>query len=296
MKKEIFIKLSLSCLILFMIVFQGCSKETISSNIVQGYNRSQNIIVFVEDKQSKSPIENAKVYIYGDSNPYITDKYGKTTEIKITLDKGYFKKYNYDLQKKVGCGFIDIVVVKNGYGKQMEIDYSVYPGTSPYLVKIDLEKGNKIKCNVNSPEKRYVEDLINVYENINSSELKSNNAVKYKIEVLDKDDKPIKEAKIVVPESNLVAKTDSSGKAIMELSYDVYEDNDTISKEYGEATFLIYKADYIKLAILKVPIYKETSRNELIVRLDKSKKKIYKCIVTKPNINWFNKVINSYEK
>ncbi|MCX7884832.1 MAG: hypothetical protein N2448_07380, partial [Caloramator sp.] len=171
-------------LAVMMLIFnQGCLKKSNSTNVITEMPQKQKMIVVVLDKQTKSPIKDAKVYIIGDDTVYTTDDMGKTPEIDVELNKDYFSKYTDEVANRMNCGLVNIVVVKEGYAKHFEADYNLYPGNSTSVAKIQLSKNKKVTTNCNLPDVNYIENIVKAYERFEGEGIKTENMIKYKITV-----------------------------------------------------------------------------------------------------------------
>jgi hypothetical protein len=274
----------------------GCSKKSNSTNVNNEADRKQKVIVVVQDKETKAPIKDAKVNLIGVETVYTTDEMGKTPEIEVQMNKGNFAKYIDEVANSVNCGFVSLVVNKEGYGKHLEMDYSVYPGNSTALVKIELSKGKKLTTKCNQPDVTYIENLVKGYEKFEGEVLKGDNMVKYKVTVFDENKKPIEGAKVVIPEAKLSVNTDKKGVCQFEIPYD---DSCSIkypvNKEYGEITILTYKQGYASKALLKVHVNKDGKNNNINVNLKKSQKPKVEYQMVEPPSKWMEQIFNSYK-
>jgi hypothetical protein len=286
----------LSILFVLSTVLVGCSKKDAETSANIDLVAKQKVIVVVTDKKTKAPVKEAKVYLIGDEKPYLTDEMGKTAEVFVDVNKDYFKNYIDEVASKVSCGFVNVVVDKEGYGKHFEVDYSIFPGDSPAMIKIELEKGKKPTTNFNAPDVNYVENLVRSYEKFEGEPMRSEDALKYKVTVVGEDKKPIEEAKIVVPEAKVAAVTDKKGAC--EVSIPFIESNNVnypAKKEYGEITVLTYKSGYSSKALLKVHLSKDGKDNNITVQLSKSSKTKVEFEVVKPAAKWTENIMNSYK-
>jgi hypothetical protein len=229
-------------------------------------------------------------------HPSFQIEMGKTPEMEVNLNKDYFGRYSDDVSGKLGSGFVNVVVLKDGYGKHMELDYSVYPGASIYLVKVELKKRSKNTVKVNSPDIENVENIMKSYEKFEGGGLKSDNMVKYSVAIKDESGKPIQDAKIVVPEAQLSVKTNQKGICQFEIPYDDSSAvNYPIKKEYGEITILTYKDGYPSMVLLRTPVNKDGKDNNAVIKLKKAENGKIKCNVIEPKVKWVNKIFESYK-
>ncbi|SKA92476.1 hypothetical protein SAMN05443428_11264 [Caloramator quimbayensis] len=283
-------------LAIVMIFFaESCLKKSSSTNVIAEMPQKQKMIVVALDKQTKSPIKDAKVYIVGDSTVYTTDEMGKTPEIIVELNKDYFSRYTDEVINKMNCGFVNIIVVKDGYGKHMEMDYNIYPGGSTSVAKVELTKGKKITANCNLPDINYIENMVKAYEKFEGEGIKTDNMIKFKVSVADENKKPIESVKIVIPEAKLSAVTDKKGIA----QFDIPFDNSTVvdypvAKEYGEITIISYKDGYAPKVVLRAQINKDGKNNTLNLKLKKSDKQNLNYEIVQPKESWIEMVLNSY--
>lgn len=292
--KQRFLALILSMLVLASL--SGCKGKTSTADVLNVNTSKQKMVVVVVDKDSKAAIKDAKVNIMGDNTVYTTDQMGKTPEVLVDLNKGFFLKYSDEVTSKINCGFINIVASKSGYGKHMEIDSSVYPGDSTSVVRVELTKNKDYTENVNAPDINYIETLLNAYEKFSGEGLKTDNMVKAKIMVTDEMNKPVEGAKIVIPESKASVKTNKSGTVEVAIPYDNNNSiNMPVKKGYGEITILIYKEKYAPCAIIKKHIDKDKPDN-ISIKLKNSSKCKYDYEVVKPDVKWVRDTINSYKQ
>lgn len=286
----------LSIMFILSTALVGCSKKATDTSANIDLVTKQKVIVVVTDKKTKAPIKDAKVYLIGDEKPYLTDAMGKTTEVFVDLNKDYFKNYIDEVSSKVNCGFANVVVDKEGYGKHFEVDYSIFPGDSPAMIKIELAKGKKPTTNVNTPDVNYVENLVRSYEKFEGEPTRSEDMMKYKVTVVDENKKPLEEAKIVVPEAKVAVMTDKKGTCELNIPYIEYSNvNYPAKKGYSEMTVLTYKGGYSTKALLRVHLSKDGKDNNLTVQLAKSSKTKIDFEVVKPAANWTQEIINSYK-
>lgn len=291
--KHRFLALILSMLALFSL--SGCRGKKSTADVLNESTNKQKMVVVVVDKDSKAAIKDAKVNIIGDDTVYTTDEMGKTPEVLVDLNKGFFLKYSDEVTSKVNCGFINIAVTKQGYGKHMEVDSSIYPGDSTSLVRIELTKKKDYTYNVNAPDISYMEALLNAYEKFSGEGLKTNNMAKAKITVTDEMNKPVEGAKIVIPESKVSVKTNKSGTAEVSIPYDNNSINMPVKKGYGEITVLIYKEKYAPKAVIKKHINADKPNN-ISIKLKNSSKCKCDYEVVSPDEKWMRDTINFYKQ
>lgn len=275
----------------------GCAKETEPTNVDREAANSHKAIVVVVDKETKSPIKDAKVYIFGHNLTYTTDDMGKTPELDVELNKEYFSKYTDEIAGRMRSGFVNVGVKASGYSKHLEIDHSVFPGDSISIVRIELAKGNSYTVNSNSPDISYIENLIKAYEKFESKEIKSENMVKYKVTVTDDKNKPIEGARVVIPEANAVNVTDKKG--ICEFNIPYVETNNLaypVSKGYGEITILTYKDGYLSKAVIRAHITKNEKSNSIGIKIRNSGKSGVECEVVKPSEEWVKGVLDWFKE
>lgn len=288
--------LALLMVVVMGIGFTGCSKKTGNMGEDVDQMESHKIMVVVCDSESKAPIKEAKVYLLGSEDSYTTDEMGKTPEIQVNLNKDYFGRYSDEVSGRMGSGFVNVVALKDGYGKHIELDYSVYPGSSIYLVKIELKKGSKNTVKVNSPDVENVENILKAYEKFEGGGIKSDNMVKYSVTLKDGSGKPLQDAKIVIPEAQLSAKTNQKGVCQLEIPYDdTSVVNYPVKKEYGEITILTYKEEYPSMVLLRTPVNKDGKDNSITIKLKKAEKGNVKYDVVEPQLKWVNQVFESYK-
>lgn len=286
---------SISLIILIILLStSGCVKKTSETNVDMEAVNTHKVIVVVVDKETKSPVKEAKVCILGQSVTYTTDDMGKTPEMDIELNKEYFNKYSQELTSRMRSGFVNVAVIANGYAKHLESDYSIFPGSSISIVKIELTKGKSYTANSNAPDISYIENLIKAYETYESKETKSENMVKYKISVVDEKNRPIEGVRIVVPEANAVNNTDKKG--ICEINIPYIEENNIlypVKKGYGEITVLAYKEGYLSKAVIREHVSTNEKTNTKIIKMKKNKKYGVECEVVKPSEEWVKGILDS---
>lgn len=283
-------------LIILLILFStsGCMKKTSETNVDMGAANTHKAIVVVVDKETKAPVKEAKVYVLGQSVTYTTDDMGKTPELDIELNKEYFNKYSQEITSRMRSGFVNVAVIASGYSKHLENDYSIFPGSSISIVKIEITKGKSYTSNSNAPEISYVENLIKTYETYESKETKSENMVKYKISVVDDKNKPIEGARIVIPEANGVNNTDKKG--ICEINIPYIEESNIlypVKKGYGEITVLAYKEGYLSKAVIREHVSTNEKTNTKTIKMKKAKNYGVECEVIKPEEEWVKGILDS---
>jgi hypothetical protein len=280
-----------------VISMTGCVKKTSKTNVELEVVNTHKIIIVVVDKETSAPVKAAKVYILGDNVTYTTDDMGKTSELNVELNKDYFTKYSEEIVSRMRSGFVNVAVKANGYANHLETDYSVYPGDSISIVRVELSKGKNYTVNSNSPDISYIENLMKTYEKYESQEIKSDNIVKYKISVVDEKNKPIEGAKVVIPEAKAVNTTDKKGKC--ELNIPFIEASNVaypVNKGYGEITVLTYKEGYLSKAVIRAHISTNEKTNTIAIKIKKSSKSSVECEVVKPTEEWVKAVLDSIKE
>lgn len=290
--------ISISLIILIILLStSGCGKKTSKTNVNMEEADTHKIIVVVVDKETKSPIKEAKVSVLGQNTTYTTDDMGKTPELDVELNKEYFKKYSEEITSRMRSGFVNVAVIASGYAKHLEADYNVFPGGSISIVRVELTKGKSYTVNSNAPDISYVENLLKAYENYESKESKESNSdkmVKCKISIVDENNKPIEGAKLVIPEANAVNNTDKKGICELNIPY-VEENNITypVNKGYGEITVLAYKEGYLSKAVIREHVSINQKINTKIVKMKKSNKYGVECEIVRPGEEWVKGVLDS---
>lgn len=280
-------------IVILIFSFLGCTKQTSNPEAV---TKNQKIIVVVCDKETKKPIKDAKVNIIGNSDLYTTDEMGKTPEIQVEVSSDYFNRYIDDVSKRMRGGFINLAALKEGYGKHMELDYIIYPGSSIYLVKLYLTKGSKDTVNINEPDISLIEDIAKFYENFEGAGLNTGNMIKYSVTVIDESGKPIEGAKVIIPEAQFSSKTNNKGICQMEIPYDDSEIvNYPVKKKYGEITILANKKEYTPMVVLRAHVNKDGKDNSIKIKLKKSEKQEVKYEIIKPKAKWVQQLMECYK-
>ncbi|TDT61649.1 hypothetical protein [Fonticella tunisiensis] len=275
----------------------GCeARETNSGNVQQSSSSKQKVVVVVVDKKTKAPVKDAKVYVVGNETAYITDEMGKTKEIEVDLNKGYFERYSDEVKKIIRSGFLSIVVVKEGYGKHLEMDYCIYPGSSISIVKAEISSGTKHTVNYNKPDVSYIENLVKSYEKYEGQGNNAGSMVKYKIAVKDQNNRPLEGVKIVIPEIMMSTKTDKKGLCEFEVPYDkTTNDNYPVKKEYGEITILAYKEGYAFSTVLGAHVKQGGKDNSAQIKMKQSKNFKVDYSLCEPDEEWINLLMNYYK-
>lgn len=296
MKQRLAIMLAI-VMILSAGVFSYYTRVTTSTNANVDIPAKQKVIVVAVDKETKSPVKDAKIYIVGHEQPYVTDEMGKTQEILVDLNKDYFKKYNDEVSNKMSSGFLNVVAKKDGYGKHLEIDHSVYPGNSAAVVKVEMVKGKKDTVKCNTPDVSYIENLVRSYEKFEGEQTRSDQAIKYNVSVVDEANKPLEGVKVVIPEAKITANTDKKGACEMGVLYDDTSIvNFPVKKTYAEITILTYKDGYSSKALLKAQLNKDGKSNSITIKLSKAKKAKVEYEMVKPATKWAQDMLNSYKE
>lgn len=286
-------------LIITMLILStaGCFKKSETTSTELELNAKQKMIVVVVDKQTKAPVKDAKVCIVGDNTIYTTDEMGKTPEILVDINKDYFNKYVDEVANKMNCGFVNIVAIKTGYAKHMEMDYSLFPGNSTAIAKVEISKNKKITSNCNMPDVNYIENLVKAYEKFEGQGLKADNMIKYKVAVTDDAKKALEGVKLVIPEAKMVVSTNKKGIAEFEIPYDdTSYVNYPVKKDYGEITILAYKDGCSPRAIFRVHVNKDGKNNTMTIRMKKSEKPKIDYEIVQPRDSWIEQIINSYNQ
>lgn len=279
----------------FLISMTGCLKKTTSTNVVNKMPENQKMVVIVLDKQNNAPIKDAKVYIVGDNTVYTTDDLGKTPEINVEINKDYFLRYADEVVNKMNSGLVNIVVMKEGYAKHLEVDYNLYPGNSTSVAKIQLSKNKKTTVNCNLPDVSYIENIVKYYENFEGEGIRTENMIKYKITVTDDSNRPIEGVKIVIPEAKLSAKTNKKGNVEINVPFDNFNRiNYPVVKDYGEVTILAYKDGYSSKVVLRAQINSDNKNNSINLKLKKSDKRNFNYEIVQPKETWIEKILSSY--
>jgi hypothetical protein len=282
-------------ILIICVTFSGCSKLTKDTSANQNVLNKQKVIVVVTDKETKEPIKDSKVYIAGDNTAYTTDGMGKTPEISVELNKDYFNKYLEEVYSKMQCGFANVIAVKDGYGKHMELDYTIFPGDSPTLIKIEMAKNKKYTYNINKPDILYADKLLKSYEKFDGEGNRSESMMKYKISVTDESNKLLENVKIVIPEAKLTGKTDKKGVVELNIPYDEsYFTNYPVKKDFSEMTVLLYKDGYASKAVFKVCVYKDSKKNLMTIKIKKASKPELVLEIAKPSDKWLEEMANFY--
>jgi hypothetical protein len=283
-------------MLVLVVAVSGCTKKTSNTNVDEEALRTQKIIIVAVDKETKAPLKEAKVYILGDETTYTTDEMGKTPEINAELNKSYFGKYGDEVTSRMRSGFINVVVVGEGYGKHLEADYCIYPGDSISVVKVELKKSKGYTVNLNNPDNSYIENLSKTYENFEAEAVNAENSVKYSFKVVDENNKPVDAVKVVIPEVKAAGKTDKKGACELSIPYEenVNAEN-IIKKDYNEITVLTYKEGYSSKAVLKAHICKDEKSNVLTIKMKKSSKPSVEFEMVKPDDKWVKELLDSYK-
>lgn len=294
MKHKVF---TLFLMLAIVISVSGCAKETEPTNVNREAANLHKAVVVVVDRETKSPIRNAKVFILGGNITCTTDEMGKTPELEIELNKEYFSGYREEVAGRMRSGLVSVLVKAEGYSKHLEVDKGIFPGDSISIVRVELAKGNSYTVNSNSPDTSYVENLLKAYEKYEGEEIKSENIIKYKVTVADEKNKPIEGARVVIPEAKAVGISDKKG--VCEFNVPYVEINNMaypVNKGYGEITVLVYKEGYLPKAVMRVHTDKKSATNSLVIKIKKSSRPGVECEVVKPSEEWARGVLDWFKE
>lgn len=284
-------------LFLFIIGFVfaiGCSKVESPTTTAANVDKKQRVIVVVTDKASKMPVKDAKIHIVGEEETYNTDNMGKTNEFEILLKSDYFNDGTEEITTKISCGFVSLVVKAQGYSSHLEADYSVFPGDSISIIKVEVQKGKEYSIKANAPEIMYIEDLVKEYEKIENKEINKNDALKYLVKIIDDKNRPIEGVKIVIPEGRIVNLSNKNGEVDLLIPNMFLNNMDhKINKGYGEFTILAYKEGFAQKAVFKIHISKNEKENKITLVMKKTSKPLMEYSVVKPSKEWAKDLIDS---
>jgi hypothetical protein len=275
----------------------GCSIKPVNTKKAEETDKvMQKMVVVVVDKKTKTPVKDAKVFIVGMENQLTTDEMGKTQEVEVEVNRDYFERYKEEVKSKVRTGLLNIVVIKDGYGKHMELDYPMYPGSSTAVAKVEITQGNKITKNINKPDVTYIENIAKSYEKFEGQGARSEAGTKYKVTLKDEQNKPLEGAKVVIPEALTSLNTDKKGVAEFDVPLDnTSKINFPVKKDYGEITVLVYKEGFMVGAYLKAHVSKDGKGNSLEIKLKASKNFKVDYLVADPDSKWVDAMLDSYK-
>lgn len=293
MKHRIF---TLFLTLVIVISASGCAKEMEPTNVNGETANLHKAVVVVVDRERKSPIKDAKVYILGGNITCTTDEMGKTPELEVELNKEYFSGYREEIADRMQSGLVSILVKAEGYSKHMEIDSSVFPGDSISIIRVELVKGKSYTVNSNSPDISYVENLIKAYEKYEGEEEKSENMIKFKVTVTDEKNKPLEAARVVIPEAKTVGLSDKKGGYEFNIPYkEINNMVYPVNKGYGEITVIVYKEGYLSKAVMRAHTTTNNS-NSLTIKIKKSSRPGVECEIVKPSEEWVKGVLDWFKE
>ncbi len=288
----------LSAVLILLLSAGGCSKIGSIKGDGNKQADTHKIIVNVCDKGTKKPIEGAKVYIVGDDSCYTTDTIGNTKEIKVDVDKAYFKNYTEQVIKETGNGFVDVVVIKEGYAKHIELDYTIYPGDFPSVITIAMEPTEKdmFSLKQNYPDIDYVEKVMGAYESLKAAEASTQGDAQFVVTIKDGSSQPIANAHVVIPEMGISAYTSKDGTYTFKACSAVMKDDYPVEKTYNEITVLTYMEGYNSKAVFRVPVSSKGDNNAITIVLNKTDKPKIEEETVVPETDWIEGMVNYYNK
>ncbi|KPU43987.1 hypothetical protein OXPF_21520 [Oxobacter pfennigii] len=284
----------------------GCKDKTSSTSTSAEVAEEEvlgKLMVSITDKDKKSPISDAKIYIVGIENIYNTDASGRSPEISIKINKDMYKKYGGDLWQKAPSGSIALLVSKEGYKDYLVFNKAIYPGYAANTLKIQLsktDKNSKSKFDVvvNNPHDVWVEELVAYCKTIQENKEGIGDCTA-SITINDSKSKAIEGATVVVPELGLKGITDKSGKISLKLNsdkdvYDIYP----VKKDYMEYTVVAMKDGYVSGILFNAKVYKD-KENNINIALTSAKaedKASFEVVNQAPDDTWIKLLIDNYVK
>lgn len=288
----------LSAALILLLSASSCSKDDSSNGNNQKQTDTHKIIVNVCDKDTDKPLEGAEVYIIGDKMCYTTDSIGNTKEITVGVDKAYFKNYTDQVVKNTGNGFVDLVVLKEGYAKHIELDYTIYPGDFPSVITIKMEPTEKdmFSLKQNYPDIDYVKKVMAEYEGMEASEATTQGDTQFVVTVKDGNSKTIANAHVVIPEMGISAYTGKDGTYTFKACSSVMKDDYPVEKTYNEITILTYMEGYNSKAVFRVPVSSKGEANTINITLNKTEKVKIEGETIVPDTEWIESMVSYYNK
>jgi hypothetical protein len=287
----------LSAALILLLSASSCSKGGSLNGDSKKQADTHKVIVNVCDKNTDKPLGGAKVYIVGDENCYTTDSIGNTKEIKVDVDKAYFKNYTEQVVKETGNGFVDMVVIKEGYAKHIELDSTIYPGDFPSVITVKMEPTEKdmFSLKQNYPDIDYVEKMMAAYESLKAAEASTQGDMQFVVTVKD-GSKTIANAHVVIPEMGISAFTSQDGTYTFKACSAVVKDDYPVEKTYNEITILTYMEGYNSKAVFRVPVSSKGEANAITITLNKTEKVKIEEETIVPDAEWIESMVNYYNK
>lgn len=290
-----------AAVLMFGALIAGCAEET-SGNVEQNSIEEGKLSITVVDKTTKKPVSDAQIFIVGVDNSYKTDEQGKSPDISLKVNKDIFKKYGAELTKKAPAGCATIIVLKEGYKDQVVFNKAIYPGYSANLLNIQLTKlkeddKDKFSADYQYPHEQWVQELIAYCSTIKDGET-GNGDNKLAITVKDDKSKAVQDAVVVVPEFDIKATTDKSGK--VELSPPTAVDTLNaypVQRDLSEYTLVVSKEGYESSVVFNVTAG-DGKDSSIDITLKPSKDKNaqgYNATYYPYEKEWVEKVIDNYK-
>lgn len=295
------ISLLMVVVVLSMSVF-GCTQKT--STVVQKTSEDNKgkLVVKVVDKSTKKPVNDAKVTIVGVDSVYKTDDKGLSPEIKLEVNKDFYKKYGEALSQKAPSGSATILVSKDGYKDYVIVNKAVFPGYASNNINIELPKllksdKQKYIVDVEYPHDTWIEELVQYCKVIKEPKEGSGDN-KVAINVKDKNSKAVDGVSLVIPELGIKGVTDKSGKIILKPGAGSAGIDSVTKDSYCEYTIVALKEGYKPEIILSTAVYNNKDSNVNVVLKPDSDKGQGNFAVSHQTIDkaWIEKLIETHKK
>jgi hypothetical protein len=279
----------------------GCAEET-SSNVVQNSIEEGKLSITVTDKTTKKPVSDAQIFIVGVESSYKTDEQGKSPDIALKVNKDIFKRYGAELAKKAPAGCATIIVVKEGYKDQVVFNKAIYPGYSANRLNIQLstpakDDTDKFAVDYQYPHEQWIQELLQYCSTIKDGEA-GNGENKLTITIKDQKSKAVQDAVVIIPEYNIKATTDKSGK--VELNPPAAVDTLNaypVQRDISEYTVIVSKEGYASSVVFNVTAGGEKDSSlDITLKLAKDKTaREYSATYNPYEKEWVEKIIDNYK-
>jgi len=281
----------------------GCTQKT--STIVQTTSENNNakLAVKVVDKSTKKPVSDAKITIVGVDSIYKTDDKGLSPEIKLEVNKDFYKKYGDTLLQKAPSGCATVIVSKEGYKDYVIVNKAIFPGYAANNLCVELPKvvkGDKqlYIVDVSHPHDAWIEELVQYCKDIKDQK-EGNGENKVTINVKDKKSKPLEGVSIVIPELGIKGLTDKSGKTIVKPGPEnTGAEMEDAKDSYSEYTIVAIKEGYKPEIILNALVYnnKDNIINMVLKPDDDNVQGSFSVSHQPVDKSWIEKLIEDHKK
>lgn len=287
--------------IVFAVMWSGCTKKTSSNLQTTTENLDGKLVVTVYDKTTKKPITDAKIIVGGVANTYKTNEKGESPDITIKVNKDFYKRFGESLLRKAPSGSATILITKDGYKDYVLFNKAIYQGRAANTLKIEMTKllktdKQKYVDSIDYPHKEWVKELVDYCKNIKDEKAGSGQNM-LNVVVKDQSSKAVDGAYVIIPELSLKVKTDKNGKGVLnpEDSKDVVSLY-PVNKDISEYTVVVIKDGYTPIIMFNTQASKDKSLN-ITLKPDKDSTGNEFTISSQPNQQeWVEKVINALKQ